>query len=273
MKLYICADIEGVAGVVTMDHLSPDGFEYEKAREWMTGEVNAAIDGARAAGITEFVISDSHGNGQNLLLDDLPDDVKVVRSWPRPLEMMQGLEEGGFCGVFLIGHHTGHTDMTGTIAHTISGAVYEIRLNGAPASETRINAAIAGHLGAPILLATGDAAYQVHVRDLLGDVPTVVTKTAYTDYCVQTLTPARSRALIRAAAEAAVVERSARSVYRVEGPVSIDMIFKQRAPAQVLSMWPGVEQVSATGVRFVAKDMEEAVRMVVVATNYDPKAR
>jgi D-amino peptidase len=273
MKLYICADIEGVAGVATMDHLSPDGFEYEKAREWMTGEVNAAIEGARAAGVTEFVISDSHGNGQNLLLDDLPDDVRVIRSWPRPLEMMQGLEDGDFCGVFLIGHHTGHTDMTGAIAHTISGAVYEIRLNGEPASETRINAAIAGHLGAPILLATGDEAYHQHVRALLGDVPTVVTKTAYTDYCVQTLTPARSRDLICAAAEAAVKDRQSRVLYRVEGAVSVDMIFKQRAPAQVLSMWPGVEQISATGVRFVARDMEEAVRMVVVATNYDPKSR
>lgn len=273
MKLYICADIEGVAGVVTMDHLSPEGFEYEKAREWMTGEVNAAIDGARQAGVTEFVVSDSHGNGQNLLLDDLPEDVTVIRSWPRPLEMMQGLEDGGFCGAFLIGQHTGHTDMTGTIAHTISGAVHEIRLNGEPASETRINAAVAGHFDVPVLLATGDEAYAAHARGLLGDVPTVATKSAYTDYCVRTITPARSRALIRAAAERAVLDLRRRSPYRVAGPVTIDMAFKQRAPAQVLSMWPGVEQVSATVVRFVARDMEEASRMIVVATSYDPRAR
>lgn len=55
----------------------------------MTDEVNAVIEAARAAGATEFLVSDSHGNGQNLLIEQLPDDVPTVRSWPRELGMMQ----------------------------------------------------------------------------------------------------------------------------------------------------------------------------------------
>src|SRR5215213_1881031 len=87
LKVYISADMEGITGVASADQLSPAGFEYSKAREWMTAEVLAAIQGAREAGATEFVVSDSHGNGQSLLLERFPTDVPitVVRSFPRPL--------------------------------------------------------------------------------------------------------------------------------------------------------------------------------------------
>ena len=84
LKIFISADMEGVVGAVTGEQLGPGGFEYERFRQFMTDEVNAAIDAARAAGATEFVVADAHGNGQNLLIEQLPDDVTVVRSWPRP---------------------------------------------------------------------------------------------------------------------------------------------------------------------------------------------
>ena len=93
MKIYISADMEGVAGVVTDAQLGPEGFEYQRFREFMTAEVVAAIDAARMAGATEILVSDSHGNGQNLLIEKLPDDVMIVRSWPRELGMMEGIDE------------------------------------------------------------------------------------------------------------------------------------------------------------------------------------
>ena len=79
LKIFISADMEGVVGAVTAEQLRPGGFEYERFRGFMTAEVNAAIDAAREAGATEFVVADSHGNGQNLLIERLPDDVTVVR--------------------------------------------------------------------------------------------------------------------------------------------------------------------------------------------------
>src|SRR5262249_10966038 len=91
LKVYISADMEGITGVASADQLSPGSFEYAQAREWMTGEVLAAIQGARDAGATQFVVSDSHGNGESLLIDRFPTDVPVtiVRSFPRPLGMME----------------------------------------------------------------------------------------------------------------------------------------------------------------------------------------
>ena len=42
-KIYISADLEGVVGAVTGEQLGPSGFEYNRFREFMTGEVNGTI--------------------------------------------------------------------------------------------------------------------------------------------------------------------------------------------------------------------------------------
>ncbi|MEM9705834.1 MAG: M55 family metallopeptidase [Pseudomonadota bacterium] len=145
MKIYISADIEGVAGVVSPAQTVQTGFEYETARRWMTSEVRAACEGAVAAGADGVIVSDSHGNGQSLLLDGLPDDVEVVRNWPRPLGMMQGVDLPEVAGAFLLGYHTGAHHAAGVLAHTSNGLLFsQIRLNGEPASETPISASIAG---------------------------------------------------------------------------------------------------------------------------------
>src|SRR5262250_609290 len=117
MKIYISADMEGVVGVVTGDQLSPQGFEYNRFREFMTAEVSVAVQAAFDAGATEIVVSDSHGNGENLLIEKLPKNVTVVRSWPRPLMMMQGID-ASFDGAIFIGYHASTTNPSGVRAHT-----------------------------------------------------------------------------------------------------------------------------------------------------------
>jgi D-amino peptidase len=90
LKVFISVDMEGVTGVVQPAQLLQQGFEYEHFRQIMTDEVKAAIEGATAAGATEFIVCDSHGNAQNILIDQLPDNGRIVRGMPRPLSMMQG---------------------------------------------------------------------------------------------------------------------------------------------------------------------------------------
>ena len=121
VKVYISADMEGIGGVVSGEQLGTSGFEYERFREFMTEEVLAAIRGARAAGATEFLVSDSHGNGQNLLIEKLPDDVQLVRSWPRPLGMVEGIDETFACALF-IGYHTSTPETPRECARTRSRA-------------------------------------------------------------------------------------------------------------------------------------------------------
>ena len=85
-KIYISADMEGLAEVINSEYLGSSGTEYMIARRILTEEVVAAIEGARAAGAGQIVVSDSHGSAMNLLLDRLvvneidvsPDQVDVT---------------------------------------------------------------------------------------------------------------------------------------------------------------------------------------------------
>src|SRR5262249_59287334 len=103
-----------------------------------------------------ILVCDSHGNGQSLLIDKVPDDVRLVRGFPRPLEMMQGIDETFAAAVF-IGYHASEWTPNAVRGHTISSArLLGIRLNGTEVSEGMFNAALAGHFGVPVAFVSGD---------------------------------------------------------------------------------------------------------------------
>src|SRR5688572_16756093 len=121
LKVHISVDMEGVAGVVTGEQLGPTGFEYGRFREFMTNEAVAAVEAARLAGATEIVVADSHGNGQNLLIDKFNGDIKIIRSWPRRLGMMAGVDDH-VEGPIFIDHYAGTQNPTRVLARTLSNA-------------------------------------------------------------------------------------------------------------------------------------------------------
>jgi D-amino peptidase len=269
-KVYISADMEGIAGVVTGEQLGPQGFEYQRFREFMTNEVLAAIEGARAAGATEVLVSDSHGNGQNLLIEKFPKDVQIVRSWPRPLMMMEGIDST-FDAVLFVGYHTSTTNTQGVRAHTMSSANFaDIRLNGISVPEAGLNAAIAGHFGVPVVLITGDDAIVKEARALLGDLEGAVVKWPLGFHSARTITPEASCELIRDKAKVAVARAGERKPYRLKTPVELELRFKNYRPAEVLSYLPMVERVDAHSVRFRGKDILEVARFIEFVLNYEP---
>jgi len=269
-KVYISADMEGIAGVVTGEQLGPQGFEYQRFREFMTNEVLAAIEGARAAGATEILVSDSHGNGQNLLIERLPKDVQIVRSWPRPLMMVEGIDST-FDAVLFVGYHTGTTNAEGVRAHTMSSANFaDVRLNGVSVPEAGLNAAIAGHFGVPVALITGDDAVVKEARALLGDLEGAVVKWPLGFHSARTLTPDASCELIREKAKAAVARSGQRKPYRLKTPVELELRFKNYRPAEVLAYLPNVERADAHTVRFRGKDVLEVARFLEFVLHYEP---
>lgn len=270
LKVYISADMEGVAGVVSQEQLGPPGFEYERFREFMTGEVLAAIAGARDAGATEVVVSDSHGNGQNLLIDRLPADVTVIRSFPRPLMMMQGLDSTFSAAVF-IGYHASTTSPAGVRAHTISSATLAaVELNGVAMPEAGINAAIAGRFGVPVVMISGDDVAVDEAQRLLGAIEGAVVKRAISFHSAATLTPAAAQALIRQKVRAAVARRGDFKPYTVATPVRLDVTFKNYRPAELLAYLPGVQRTTAHAIRFTGADVLEVSRFLEFITSYQP---
>jgi D-amino peptidase len=270
LKIYISVDMEGVAGVVTADQLLPNGFEYERFRHFMTDETLAAVRAAKQAGATQIVVSDSHGNGENLLVEAFPKDVQLVRSWPRHGAMMAGLDKS-FAAAIFVGYHASTSNAKGVRAHTFSSAhLTRVALNGSPVTEAEFNAAYAGEFGVPIIFASGDDAAIAEIKARLGEMDTVITKNNLGFHSAETLTPAASCDLIFDGVLHAMAHRAQRHATLVAKPVALELSFKNYMPAEVLSYLRSVERVDSHTIRFVGRDMAEVADFVDVVERYNP---
>lgn len=270
VRILISADMEGIAGAVTPVQITPGGSEYEHYRALLTDEVNAAIAGARRGGAADFVVVDAHGNFQNLLVDRLPKDVRVIRGGPRPLIMMDGIQDGSFDGVMFIGYHASSASTAGVRAHSFaSAAISELKINGVPASEGYWNAALAGEFGVPVILASGDDAAVAELKAVARNAELVAVKRAIAFHAAETLTPEAGRDLIEKAAEKAVRDRAADRPFRIKGPITIDLMFHFYQPAELLSWLPGVQRTGARSVRFQAAQMVEATKFFAFIAAYN----
>ena len=258
MKVFISADIEGVACVTHRDHGNmQSGGEYEMARRWMTHETNAAVEGAIEAGAKEIVVADGHGHMRNLLPDELHEDVQLVRGTPRPLLQMEGLDDS-FDAVFFIGHHAQANDAIGILAHTFVGLiVYDLKLNGVPVCEVTFNAAVAAHFGVPVALSAGDDRLAEDVSATLPWVENVITKWAISNTAARNLTPKASQKKIKAAAKSALERLDEMKVYEIETPIRFEVSFKHPMQAFLPAVIPGVEQVNGRTLAYTGKDMIE----------------
>ncbi len=262
MRIYISVDMEGATGVCHRDHLMPGGQDYEKARHWLTGDVNAAVEGAVAAGATDVLVADGHGTMRNILLDELHPQARLLtgpaQARQRPLVQLGALEHGVFDAAFLVGHHARAGTAGGLLAHTWVGAVvHEIRLNGKPASEGYLNAAIFGHYNTPLVFACGADDHCRQMREDFGeDIVTVEVKQTLGPTAVVTLTPERAHALIRAGAENALRRLPAPLTF--DGPVTLELeVHRDEMRERGLEL--GGEPFGRLGIRYEDADVIQGV--------------
>jgi D-amino peptidase len=270
LRVLISVDMEGVVGTVTGDQLGPAGFEYGRFRDFMTREALAAVTAARGAGATDIIVTDAHGNGENLLIEQFPPDVQIIRSWPRQLGMVAGVDQQVDAVIF-IGYHASTNNVKGVRAHTFSSAnLTRVALNGVNVSEGSWAAAIAGHFDAPVIMMSGDDAAIAEVRSAIGNIEAAETKKTLGFHSAITLTPQASYELIAARVKAAMGRRGEFKPYKVTTPVTVDVSFKNYTPAEMLVYLPGFERTDAHSIRFRARDMVEAEAIRTFITTYRP---
>jgi D-amino peptidase len=261
LKVYISADMEGICGVASWDkQASPKAPDYGQYRKLMTLDVNAAIAGAFDAGATEVLVSDSHWDGMNIDPELLDRRARIVRSWPRPLIQMGGID-ATFDAVFLVGYHASEGTPGAMLAHTMDGgAIQDIKLNGTSVPEAGFAAAQAGDVGVPVVFVSGDQAIARQARELLGTVETAVVKTSDGFFSGTMLHPEECQRLIREGARKGVERRKELKPFRLSHPVKLEIAFKQIVLAEVVSYLPGVERPSGKTIVFTGKDMLEVSR-------------
>ncbi len=254
MKVFISCDIEGISGVVAGGpQTSPEGKDYGRARDLMTGEVNAAIAGAVKAGATEIVVNDSHGPMTNILIEKIDPAATLVTGAPKPLSMMQGIGPD-FQAVLLVGYHS-RMGTSGVLSHTISGgSVANIWVNETPVGETGINAGIAGFHGVPVVLVTGDDEVGREAKALLPHVHTATVKWVVNRQAAKCLVPVKARDVIREATEKALSGLDSAKVWLPGAPVTFKIEFKDAGLADRAARLPYSKVLDPRTLSFTADD-------------------
>ena len=217
MRIYLMTDLEGVAGVQnSLDWTRPGQYWYDLARQLLTQEVNAALDGFFAAGADEVLVADGHGPSA-VDVQDLDPRAEYMRGWPELWPL--GLEEGGYDYLAFVGQHAKSRTPFSNMTHTQSYRTLELSVNGTAVGEFGQIAMCASQLGVRTIFAAGEKALAEEAEALVPGMETVWvkrgTRSGRGDECSEDqyrarnvsaihFHPERAQALIRAGAVTAV---------------------------------------------------------------------
>lgn len=174
MKIFICTDMEGCAGILNHDDwVTPSGRWYETGLKILTEETNAAVEGFFEGGASEVVVLDGHGFGgiHPLLLDER---AKLLRGQMTPGTYFNLDKTYG--GLAFVGQHAKAGTPYSHITHTGWFNVIDESINGISVGEFGVMALCAMELGIPTIFASGEKALAKEAEKLTPGVITVAVK-------------------------------------------------------------------------------------------------
>lgn len=197
MRIYMMTDIEGVAGVVSFESQSyAEGKYYEQARQLLTAETNAAVEGLYEGGATDILVVDGHGPGA-IVFEQLDARVRLLHG--RPITATQSLRPMWDCdAVVIIGQHARAGVATGNLNHSLdSRRIDRIQINGREVGEIGLLAACAGVKDIPMIFVSGDEDACEEARQWIPDISTVAVKQGVARNVAISISATESRRRIR----------------------------------------------------------------------------
>ena len=257
----ISADMEGATGVTWAADVEPGSEQWQRFRRMFTGDVNACVTGLLAGGATDVLVNEAHASQRNLLLEDLDTRARMLTGRHKPLSMMQGIDSG-VDGVVFLGYHAG-AGFDGVLSHTyLPNPITGVWLDGVPASEGRLNAALAAEYGVPVIGFTGDDKACADAADYAPRAHRVAVKECVSRYAAICTPPDGPRVDHRRGDGRDDPRRTGRAAV---GPHRIEIEFDATHLAQAAAVVPTVE-LDIRRVGFDAPDMTEAMKAFKVVT-------
>lgn len=262
LKIFISADIEGVAGIVNWDETRKSSAEYPYFAEQMTNEVAAACAGAVLAGAEEIVVKDAHMSGRNINPAKLPENVKLIRGWSgHPFSMIQGIDES-FDAVAFIGYHSYGGSNASPLAHTMNSSLIDyVKLNGHYLSEFSLHAYLAAYLGVPVVFLSGDQGICEEAKKLnhnIVTVPIIEGKGAAST----SIHPNKAVKLIKGGMKEALQGDFTENKIELPKEYSLEIRYNFHGNAYKNSFYPGAKQISPKRIVFETKDYFEIMRAI-----------
>jgi len=272
MKAFISVDLEGMPYIVIPGHLNLKGPLYDEARRIATRVTLVAADELHKNGFDRVIIADSHGPMVNILVDDLPEYVEIVRGFPRPLSMVAGVE--GCQMALFLGYHAKFGTAKSTFDHTYSGScINRVDVNGIEASEFMLNGYVAGEVGVPVALVAGEARLlEEDVKKYAPWAETVVLKNSLSRLSAKSASLISIEKDLRGAVKKAVAgqKKNKLELLVAKKPVKIAVTFLVSHFADAASLLPSVKRVDGLKIEYTAKNMAGAYKtfeLLVLASN------
>ncbi|NLY37057.1 MAG: hypothetical protein GX046_07470 [Tissierellia bacterium] len=257
MKVFISADIEGITGVSSWDETELGHDDHIRAAQQMTREVSAAARAALDLGY-EVLIKDAHDSARNILLDELPRGVNILRGWTStPLSMMAGLDES-FDAVIFIGYHAPGGKDGNPLAHSFSRSrVYSCSINGKIASELSFNRQIANHYKVPCVFLSGDEVICKEAQDVVPGIETLAVKKGEGNATFDIHPEDALELIYKGVTEG--LKKKEELLQEEPQYYHVSFQFRDHAIAHRASFYPGVRKVSPYEVVFEGKDIMEVM--------------
>lgn len=264
MKVFISADLEGVAGSTTWIETEKNALDYAPFQKQMTKEVEAAIEGAIAGGATEIVLKDAHDSARNIDISNLPENVKIIRGWTGdPMCMVAGLDES-FDRAIFIGYHSKGGSHRNPLAHTLVVSA-DVKINGEYASEFLINTYAAALHGVPVAFVSGDVGLTEEVKSLNENIVTLPIKEGIGGATVSISPKLALKETKRLVEEAMKVDRKSLQIMLPKHFV-VEIIYRDHTRAYRNSFYPGAQYKPHNTVIFETDNYFDVLRALQFLT-------
>ncbi len=136
---------------------------------------------------------------------------------------------------------------------------------GRSLGEIGLNAAMAGKLGVPVVMLSGDDTACAELRELVPSAVTVAVKEALAQAAAVVLHPEEAREQLRRAAAEAIARRAMVSPLTMAGPLTVEVDLSSPHMVDLATLVPGVSRVEGSRtITFTTTDFAEAYRLVLL---------
>ena len=260
MKVFVSADIEGITGATHWDETEKLKPDYNEFREQMTAEVSAACEGALQAGSTEIWVKDAHSTARNLIASRLPREARLIRGWSgHPFSMVQELDDS-FQALLMIGYHSRAGSAANPLAHTFSGKIAGLKINGCDASELHMYAYAAALVNVPLVFVSGDKGICEEATLLVPNIATLAVKQGSGNSTVS-IHPQLAVEKIREGVQTALQQDVSKCRLPLPAHFTVDISYKDHAMARKASFFPEAVSTHPHTIRFESNDYFEVLRL------------
>ncbi len=274
-RVLLFFDMEGISGIA---HQSQTMFrhpkDYQPAREFLTGDVNAAIRGLVAGGAGEIVVTDAHGSGNpdpDILLDKM--DPRAKFEWrDQPFDPYRDVPDKTYRAIVCIGMHArGGTQ--GFLAHTYT-IHPTFRVNGLDIDETEIIAHSAARFGTPVIMVSGDDVLQKEIAERFPLAEYGLVKHAKSRALAEVLPEEVAWKNIEQAAKKAMEKLPSFKPFPVAPEFKWEVGWQNEAQTELAFAYPGLTKIDDRTVGYGSKSFiegyDEAVKLIrITSSEYD----